>query len=127
MDGQDRLEGTLGRTSLVMFLSVVRIWLIYSPRLYRWLRPLRPLEGWIYRKLRAAAAAAEAGLIKEFKSLGVYGRPDTCTRASRSRWRLFSSQALRLCSSFPHVNHADDATSSTLNTPMTCSTITGVW
>ena len=43
----------LGRTSLVMFLSVVRIWLIYSPRLYRLLRPLRPLEGWIYRKLRA--------------------------------------------------------------------------
>jgi glycosyltransferase involved in cell wall biosynthesis len=43
---------TLGRTSLVMFLSAVRIWLIYSPRLYKWLRPLRPLEGWIYRKLR---------------------------------------------------------------------------
>jgi glycosyltransferase involved in cell wall biosynthesis len=40
-------------TSLVMFLSVVRIWLIYSPRLYRWLRPLRPLEAWVYRKLRA--------------------------------------------------------------------------
>jgi hypothetical protein len=36
-----------------MFLSVVRIWLICSPRLYRWLRALRPLEGWIYRKLRA--------------------------------------------------------------------------
>ena len=44
---------TLFRTSLVMFLSVVRIWLIYSPRIYRWLRPLRPLEGWIYLKLRA--------------------------------------------------------------------------
>ena len=44
---------TLGQTSLVMFLSVVRIWLIYSPRLYRLLRPLRPLEGWVYRKLRA--------------------------------------------------------------------------
>lgn len=43
---------TLFRTSLVMFLSVVRIRLIYSP-LYRWLRPLRPLEGWVYRKLRA--------------------------------------------------------------------------
>jgi len=43
---------TLFRTSLVMFLSVVRIKLIYS-RLYRWLRPLRPLEGWIYHKLRA--------------------------------------------------------------------------
>ncbi|HVM51464.1 MAG TPA: glycosyltransferase [Candidatus Acidoferrum sp.] len=43
----------LFRTSLVMFLSVVRIWLIYSPRLYRLLRPLRPLEAWVYRKLRA--------------------------------------------------------------------------
>jgi len=43
---------TLLRTSLVMFLSVVRIRLIYSP-FYKWLRPLRPLEGWVYRKLRA--------------------------------------------------------------------------
>jgi glycosyltransferase involved in cell wall biosynthesis len=44
---------SLFRTSLVMFLSAVRIRLIYWPRLYRWLRPLRPLEGWVYRKLRA--------------------------------------------------------------------------
>jgi glycosyltransferase involved in cell wall biosynthesis len=44
---------TLFRTSLVMFLSAFRIRLIYWPWLYRWLRPLRPLEGWIYRKLRA--------------------------------------------------------------------------
>jgi glycosyltransferase involved in cell wall biosynthesis len=43
---------TLFRTSLVMFLSAVRIRLIYSP-FYEWLRPLRPVEGWIYRKLRA--------------------------------------------------------------------------
>ena len=43
---------TLFRTSLTMFLSVVRIWLIYSP-FYKWLRPLSPLEGWVYRKLRA--------------------------------------------------------------------------
>lgn len=43
---------TLGRTSLVMFLSVLRLRVIYSP-LYPWLRPLRPLEGWVYRKLRA--------------------------------------------------------------------------
>jgi glycosyltransferase involved in cell wall biosynthesis len=43
---------TLFRTSLVMFLSVVRIRLIYS-RYYNWLRPLRPLEGWIYKKLGA--------------------------------------------------------------------------
>jgi len=43
---------TLFRTSLVMFLSVLRIRLIYSP-FYIWLRPLRPLEGWVYRKLQA--------------------------------------------------------------------------
>ena len=42
----------LSRTSLTMFLSAVRIRLIYSP-LYRWLRPLRPLEYWIYTRLRA--------------------------------------------------------------------------
>jgi glycosyltransferase involved in cell wall biosynthesis len=42
----------LFRTSLVMFLSVVRIRLIYSP-CYKWLQPLRPLEAWVYRKLRA--------------------------------------------------------------------------
>jgi len=44
---------TLFRTSLTMFLSVIRIWLIYSPKIYRLLRPLRPLEAWIYKKLRA--------------------------------------------------------------------------
>lgn len=42
----------LFRTSLTMFLSVIRIRLIYSP-FYRWLRPLRPLEAWLYKKLRA--------------------------------------------------------------------------
>lgn len=40
------------RTSLTMFLSAVRIRLIYS-RYYRWLQPLRPLEAWVYKKLRA--------------------------------------------------------------------------
>jgi glycosyltransferase involved in cell wall biosynthesis len=42
----------LASSSLTMFLSVVRVRLIYSP-FYKWLRPLRPLEGWIYKKLRA--------------------------------------------------------------------------
>ena len=42
----------LGRSSLTMFLSVVRVRLIYSP-FYKLLRPLRPLEGWVYTKLRA--------------------------------------------------------------------------
>ncbi len=44
----------LFRTSLAMFLSVVRIRLIYWPRIYKWLRPLRPLEGWVYQKLLRA-------------------------------------------------------------------------
>lgn len=42
---------TLGRTSLTMFLSALRVRLIYSP-FYNWLRPLRPLEAWVYTKLR---------------------------------------------------------------------------
>ncbi len=50
----DKIGSTvvLGHTSLVMFLSVVRLRLLYSP-FYKWLRPLRPLEGWIYHKLNA--------------------------------------------------------------------------
>jgi len=42
----------LFHSSLTMFLSTLRVRLIYSP-FYRWLRPLRPLEGWVYKKLRA--------------------------------------------------------------------------
>ena len=42
----------MGRTSLVMLLSVIRLRLYYSP-LYKWLAPLRPLEAWLYRKLSA--------------------------------------------------------------------------
>lgn len=38
--------------SLGIILSVIRLRLFYSP-FYRWLRPLRPLEAWIYKKLRA--------------------------------------------------------------------------
>ncbi len=44
---------TLFRTSLAMFLSALRIYLLYHPRIYGMLRPLRPLEIWIYKKLRA--------------------------------------------------------------------------
>ncbi|HEX5398844.1 MAG TPA: glycosyltransferase, partial [Verrucomicrobiae bacterium] len=50
--GGSKVTSSLFRSSLTMFLSVVRIRLIYSP-FYQWLRPLRPLEGWIYTKLRA--------------------------------------------------------------------------
>lgn len=46
---------TLFRSSLTMLLSVVRIRLIYWPWVYRLLRPLSPLEGWVYKKLRAPA------------------------------------------------------------------------
>src|SRR5881296_3334856 len=46
-----KVTQSLLRSSLVMFLSVVRLRLIYTP-LYHWLRPLRPLETWIYQKLR---------------------------------------------------------------------------
>ena len=44
---------SLGRSSLTMLLSVVRIRLIYWPWIYKLLRPLSPLEGWIYKTLRA--------------------------------------------------------------------------
>lgn len=43
----------LGRTSLTMLLSIIRLRLVHSP-LYRPLGPLlRPFEAWGYRKLRA--------------------------------------------------------------------------
>jgi len=48
-----KVTASLFRSSLTMFLSVVRIRLIYTPRLYKLLRPLRPVEAWIYQKLRS--------------------------------------------------------------------------
>jgi len=42
----------LGKTSLTMLLSAIRLRLVYSP-FHRLLRPLRPLETWIYLKLNA--------------------------------------------------------------------------
>jgi hypothetical protein len=49
-----KVTQSLLRSSLVMFLSVVRLRLIYTP-FYRWLRPLRPLETWVYQTLKAPA------------------------------------------------------------------------
>jgi glycosyltransferase involved in cell wall biosynthesis len=51
----DKMGSTvhLFRTSLTMLLSVVRIRLIYWPWIYKCLRPLRTLEAWLYKKLRA--------------------------------------------------------------------------
>ena len=48
-----KVTASLFRSSLTMLLSVFRIRLIYWPYIYKWLRPLSPLEGWIYKKLRA--------------------------------------------------------------------------
>ena len=42
----------LGRTSLTMLLSVLRLRLVHSP-FYILFKPLRPLETWIYLKLKA--------------------------------------------------------------------------
>lgn len=42
----------LGRTSLSMLLSAIRLRLVHTP-FYKWLGPLRPLEGWIYKKLKS--------------------------------------------------------------------------
>ncbi len=47
-----KVTSSLFRSALTMFLSVWRIRLIYWPWLYALLRPLRPLEGWVYKKLR---------------------------------------------------------------------------
>jgi len=47
-----KVTSSLFRASFTMFLSVVRVRLIYSP-FYRWLGPLRPLEAWLYKTLRA--------------------------------------------------------------------------
>jgi glycosyltransferase involved in cell wall biosynthesis len=49
-----KVTTSLFRNSLAMFLSVIRVWLINSPKIYWMLRPLRPLEGWVYKKLRVA-------------------------------------------------------------------------
>lgn len=54
-----KVTASLFRNSLAMFLSVVRVRLIYLPWLYKLLRPLRPLEGWIYKKLQVAAPISE--------------------------------------------------------------------
>jgi len=47
-----KVTASLFRASLTMFLSVVRLRLIYSP-FHEPLRVLWPLEGWVYKKLRA--------------------------------------------------------------------------
>lgn len=58
---------TLFRTSLTMFLSTFRVRLIYSP-FYQWLRPLRPLERWVYLKLRAPQPLPGPALSRKAKT-----------------------------------------------------------
>jgi len=50
-----KVSASLFRSSLTMFLSVVRVRLIYWPWIYKYglNRPFRPLAGWIYKKLGA--------------------------------------------------------------------------
>jgi dolichol-phosphate mannosyltransferase len=43
----------LNKGALAIILSVFRLRVIYIPWLYALLRPFRPLEGWVYRKLRS--------------------------------------------------------------------------
>jgi glycosyltransferase involved in cell wall biosynthesis len=56
----------LNKGSIGILLSVLRLRLVYSP-FYRWLRPLRPLEGWIYQKLRAPQPLAGPVVLKPRK------------------------------------------------------------
>jgi dolichol-phosphate mannosyltransferase len=57
----------LGNTSLTMLLSVIRIRLLYWPTLYRLLSPLRPLETWLYKKLRAPLPLPGSHLVQSPK------------------------------------------------------------
>jgi glycosyltransferase involved in cell wall biosynthesis len=51
---------SLNKGALGILLSVFRLRLVYSP-FYRLLRPLRPIEGWIYRKLLRAPQPLPGG------------------------------------------------------------------
>jgi dolichyl-phosphate beta-glucosyltransferase len=107
---------TLFRSSLTMFLSVVRIRLIYSP-FYKWLRPLRPLEGWVYKNCARRSRCRDR------------------IRKSEDRWKMenwrpvltsLPSSIFHPPSSLfpftPQVNHAQTRNSSRLNAPSVCST-----
>lgn len=49
-----KVSASLPRACAAMLLSTVRLRMIYSP-LSEFLRPLRPMETWIYKRLRTAA------------------------------------------------------------------------
>jgi glycosyltransferase involved in cell wall biosynthesis len=62
-----KVTSSLFRSSLIMFLSTFRVWLVYKP-FYKWFRPLRPLEDWIYRKLHAPPPLAQPANLELPKS-----------------------------------------------------------
>lgn len=61
---------SLFRSSLVMFLSVVRLRLIYSP-FRSWLDRMRPVELWLYGKLRAPPPVP--GVVNDNRTRGQTG------------------------------------------------------
>lgn len=63
----------LGRSSLSMFLSILRLRLVYSP-LYRMLAPLRPIEEWLYFKLGSTPPLPRHGAGKTESLPRVEGR-----------------------------------------------------
>jgi len=71
-----KVTSSLFRSSLTMFLSVIRIRLINWPLFYRLLRPLRPLEGWVYKKLRAPQPLAGPRTEMGERSSKIEGRKD---------------------------------------------------
>jgi len=52
-----KVTSSLFRSSMTMLLSVIRLRVVYSP-FRSWLRSLRPIEVWLYRKLRQPAPLA---------------------------------------------------------------------
>ncbi|MEP6663799.1 MAG: glycosyltransferase [Verrucomicrobiota bacterium] len=58
---------TLGKTSMTMLLSVIRLRLVYSP-FYRWMGIFRPLEGWLYKKLSAPRPLSAKDRVETFKT-----------------------------------------------------------
>ena len=56
----------LNKGAFGILLSVVRLRLVYSP-FYNWLRPLRPLEAWIYKTLRAPQPLPGPPILKKDK------------------------------------------------------------
>jgi glycosyltransferase involved in cell wall biosynthesis len=73
-----KVSSSLFRSSLTMFLSVVRIRLIYWPRIYKFLRPLHPLEAWVYKKLRAPRPLSAAQILGTLRPAA--GKAQTRTR-----------------------------------------------